>query len=332
MVLPGVGGLFVQALLFACCVGVFYIKRKKEQKQLGEDARTKEEFFLDASKQFASAGWIHIMNLGFASMLNDMMSGGDECVWYWINIMVDTTIGTAVAYVLLKIAMAFVRKRLGDLPAEDFKPGEYRGQDGIIDIHKYGKQLILWLAVVSCMKILMVLCMFLFSGPLLAIAGFILAPFLTQPWLKLLVVMIAFPILMDGLQIWMVDNFLKKRMSQSHEGELLQDAEQGSDYVEKVADALLVCSHRVEEASEDALAEFKARVDEAMHLAADQGQEGAWQQQDYVKRRAEYPEGKMEAAASGNFDTHPHCSGKTGGEFETQFQFQTMIPPDQAMQ
>merc|ERR1711957_605671 len=106
--------------------------------------------------------------------------GGDECEWYWINIMVDTTFGTAVAYFLLKVAMVFIRKRMSEHVAEEFKSGDYRGEDGIIDVQKYFKQLFLWLVIMSGMKCIMVIAMFLFSGPLVGFAGFVLAPFLSQ--------------------------------------------------------------------------------------------------------------------------------------------------------
>jgi len=300
LVLPGIGGVAVQGLLLACCVGVFYVKRNMEQKKLGDAARSKEEFFLDASKQFASAGWIHVMNLGFASALNSLMSGGDECEWYWINIMVDTTLGTAVAYFFLRIAHAFIRKKLSPTSAEDFKSGEYRGEDGIISMHKYGKQLTVWLLVITCMKVLMVLCMFLFSGPLLAFAGFILAPFLTQPWLKLLVVMIIFPLLMDGFQIWMIDNFIKRPETSFNEG-AVQDLEVSDPYVEASAAALLVLSQRCEEATEETLLTLKARCDEAMHPDHERLQE------------LDVKKDKM----------------PPGANFETQYKFQTIIPPDQ---
>lgn len=299
--MPGIGGMAVQGILLACCGGVFYLKRKREQQKHGENARTSEEFVLDASKQFAGAGWIHVMNLGFASVLNNLMSGGDECEWYWINILVDTTLGTAVAYLLLRIAVAFIRKRLSPEAAEDFKFGEYRGEDGIIHVEKkYAKQLALWLLVMSGMKMLMVVFMFLFSGPLLGFAGFILAPFLSQPWLKLLVVMIVFPLLMDGFQIWMIDNFIKKRET-SFNGGAEEDPEMAATYVEASADALLAFSQRCEEATEEALLTLKVRCEEAMH---DDGVQ-------------EFP-GKSEKVPPQE-------------HFETKYKFQTIIPPDQAM-
>lgn len=306
LVLPGIGGVAVQCLLLACCVGVFVVKRKKEEKRLGPDARSKEEFTLDASKQFASAGWLHCMNLGFASSLNTWMAGGDECGWYWINIMVDTTLGTAVAYFLLQIANAFLKKKLTPTAAEEFRSGEYK-VDGIISMRRYMKQLCLWLVVVSFMKISMVLFMFLFSGPLLGIAGFVLAPFLSQPWLKLLVVMIVFPLVMDGFQIWMIDNFIKKRETHAIQG-TVEDPESAAPeldgfYVERSAEALLNLSERCEQAAEEALPYLRAKCEEAAHADKSTEFEGS---------------GAKKAYPSANF--------------ETQYKFQTIIPPDQAIE
>jgi len=303
----------VQGLLLSCCLGVFYYKLKKEEENLGETARSRGEFLLDASKQFAGAGWIHLMNLGFASA----MSNGNQCEWYWINIMVDTTLGTAVAYVLLQIASAFIKKRFSPEAAEDFKSGEYKdiieGEfqlEGQINFNKYIKQLVVWLLVVSCMKVLMVVFMFLFSGPLLAVAGFILAPFLTQPWLKLLVVMIVFPLLMDGFQIWMVDNFIKKKKSDSLNSTVPDpDLEEPPAHVDAAADALLNFSQRCEVAAEAALISLKARYEQHMNREA-YGEQLHEQHTDPQKG---------------------HDNESSLNNFDTQWKFQTIIPPDQAM-
>jgi len=301
LVLPGIGGVAVQAILLICCIGVFYFKLRKEEEALGADARTRAEFLLDASKQFAGAGLIHLMNLGFATFLNSFTSHGDQCEWYWINIMVDTTLGTAVAYFLLQIAKAFIKKRFSPEAAEDFKSGDYKTEEGVIDFTRYMKQLLVWLVIVSCMKILMVMVMFIFSGPLLAVAGVVLAPFLTQPWLKLLVVMIVFPLIMDGFQIWIVDNFIQKKRFPLFSAETAaQDPEAGTVYVEASANALLNFSQRCEDVAETALLSLTARYHEAMHSDA------------HGERLHELPD--------------------KSGNFETQFKdvkFQTIIRPDQ---
>jgi hypothetical protein len=302
LVLPGIGGLAVQGVLFSCCVGIFAIKLRKEEQKLGDAARSRAEFFLDASKQFAGAAWIHVMNLGFASGANAMMPGGDECEWYWINIMVDTTLGTVVSYFLLQIANAFIRKRLSPTAAEDFKSGEYKSEDGQIQSSRYVKQLVVWLSIVSCMKICMVLLMFLFSGPLLFIAGAILAPFLSQPWLKLLVVMIVFPLIMDGFQIWMIDNFIKRKETYPMQGESY-DPEMHPAHVEAAADALLAFSQRCEEATEEALLSLRVRCDEALHVHMGE-----------------------------DMSTMPQKHGsQTSANFDTQYKFQTIVPPDQVV-
>lgn len=296
LVLPGIGGLAVQALLMACCGGVFYLKLQNEEKSLGLDARSRGEFILDASKQVFGAIWLHCMNLGFA-----IVSSGDECEWYWINIMVDTTLGTAVSYLLLRIAMAFIKKKFTEEEADDFKPGEYKTDLGQIDNTKYWKQLFVWLVVVSCMKILMAVFMFLFSGPLLAIAGVILAPFLMLPWLKLLVVMIVCPLIMDGFQIWMVDNFLKRKPVSLNGPD---DLEMSVAHEELAADALMNFSQRLEEVAHNSLVSLKARYDEAMHSEAYHGEQ-----------LTELPQKFMQLPQKGD-------------SFGTQPQFQTIIRPD----
>lgn len=71
------------------------------------DGRDLFEFLMDSSKQLLGAGWIHVLNLLFAKKLEERFqaSGGDECDWYWINIVVDCTFGVAVTYLLLQLSM-----------------------------------------------------------------------------------------------------------------------------------------------------------------------------------------------------------------------------------
>jgi hypothetical protein len=283
LVLPGIYGMFVQALLFAGCAGILYMKKRREDAKLGELARTWIEFGLDSSKQFAGCAWLHVLNLAFASLQNALVQGGDQCSWYWINIMVDTTLGTFVEYVLLRVATAFIKKKFGSSSSE-FESGNYKDDDGKMIWERYFKQLLVWLFIVSCMKVLMVMFMLIFSAPLLHIAGVVLAPFLKTPALKLLVVMIFVPIVMDGFQLWVTDNFIKKKSHGTVDGEQHSDEECGNTYVDASAEALLRLSQRCEDAITD------MRYEEKLHKVHDDD------------------------------DTN----------FETQFNFVTRIPADQA--
>ena len=56
---------------------------------------------LDASKQIFSAALAHILNL----ILSVLMSGEktDECVFYFINTLMDCTVGVFVSFLIMKL-------------------------------------------------------------------------------------------------------------------------------------------------------------------------------------------------------------------------------------
>lgn len=202
-VLPGIFGLLVQGFLFLACVGILVVKKFKEGKE-----RSWFDFGLDGSKQIIGAGWIHVLNLVFAKQLHKLTESGDECTWYWLNIMCDTTLGVAVEYLALQTITSLLKKRYPD--STNFDTGSYRdGHD--FHIETYFKQLLVWLSVVSIMKVAMLAFMFICSTPLEAGASLILAPFFAVDSLKLIVVMIITPVCMNALQFWLTDNFLRKR-------------------------------------------------------------------------------------------------------------------------
>lgn len=180
---PGLYGLLVQLLLFACCIGTLIAKKVVEG---GE--RTWFQFGLDSSKQLIGAGWIHILNLLCAELLGSQMGQGDECEWYWLNIILDTTLGVLIEYLLLRVLTDALNTVLEE-GAQDFRTGSYwRG--GEFQVIMYAKQLGLWLVIVTFMKLFMVILMILLAKPLTIAAGVCLKPFM-DPLLKLLVVMIA---------------------------------------------------------------------------------------------------------------------------------------------
>lgn len=205
-ILAGVTGKVTQFVLFLCCCAALLLKWSQFH-----DGRDFFEFLMDSSKQLLGAGWIHVLNLLFAEKLEQQFetSGGDECDWYWINIVVDCTFGVGVTYILLQLSMRFVQSVIPE-QADDFRTGEYR-VNGITDAGKYVKQLAVWLVIVSSMKGLMVAFMAVGHSPLLGLAGIALAPFAASPNLKLLVAMIATPFCMNALQFWVTDNFIKKK-------------------------------------------------------------------------------------------------------------------------
>eukprot|EP00927_Polykrikos_kofoidii_P077401 TRINITY_DN7433_c0_g1_i1.p1 TRINITY_DN7433_c0_g1~~TRINITY_DN7433_c0_g1_i1.p1 ORF type:complete len:238 (-),score=39.82 TRINITY_DN7433_c0_g1_i1:188-901(-) len=204
-VLPGFFGLFLQGLLFALCVGTLVFKKYREG-----PIRTWCEFSLDSSKQFCGAGWMHTMNLVCAVVMGNTLQTGDQCEWYWINIMIDTTLGVYVQYFLLQKMMALLEVMLKESHWQEFNSGHYYNGEGIFQVRWYLKQLAVWLVNVTAMKAIMVAVMVVFATPLESIAHYLLGPFMENARLKLIVVMIVTPVCMNSLQFWVIDNFIKK--------------------------------------------------------------------------------------------------------------------------
>lgn len=199
-VLPGTFGLVVQSSLFLISILALCMKRC-----LDKTGRTRFQFIVDSSKQIMGAGWMHVANLMVAALLGNVngSSNTDACGWYWIQIMVDTTIGVWLEFYILHGVIWFMRNvGLLDL-ASDITAGIPR--DGFSYI-RYAKQLACWLAVVTVMKFAMVGFILVESPQLEWIASTVLSPLADIPKVKLVLVMVVTPGVMNSVQFWLVDN------------------------------------------------------------------------------------------------------------------------------
>mmetsp|Transcript_2163 Transcript_2163/g.4814 ORF Transcript_2163/g.4814 Transcript_2163/m.4814 type:complete len:276 (-) Transcript_2163:126-953(-) len=219
MVLAGDFALSVQVLLAVVVLCTLLCKWLNERWRapalLGPDrkARSFLVFAMDSSKQMAGAGWIHMLSLLSSEMFAS--AAGDQCEWYLINIVLDTTIGCALQYLFLHAASFLLKRACGVLRAQDWTESGhyYDSTTGQFRPRKYLKQLLLWVAVVvTLMKLTVLLLAYLFRGPLVSLAGLVLRPLSKNAKLELLFVMVGMPSLMNALQFWVGDNIIKKRL------------------------------------------------------------------------------------------------------------------------
>ena len=67
--------------------------------------RTWKIWFFDSSKQLISAAMAHLLNVIIAIFLSNQSkedgSKGDSCIWYLINIFIDSTIGMLICCLLI---------------------------------------------------------------------------------------------------------------------------------------------------------------------------------------------------------------------------------------
>ena len=208
--IPGMFGLVLQLSLGILSLASLLIKKKLEDRAAVYN-RTWNEFLLDSSKQIIGGIWLHILNLLFAIRLHRKFEG-DSCDWYFANILIDCTLGTGIEYLLLVAATKVVIPVFtSEQNSLEFQSGEYGGTSfKNMTWRCYFKQLGLWLTVCLLMKLAVYSILKTYTDDFLRLAHFFLSPWESDPNKKLAVVMIVSPLIMNTIQLWIVDNILRR--------------------------------------------------------------------------------------------------------------------------
>lgn len=193
---------FVQALLALIALASLYVKRHHEKPR-----RKFMTWWLDVSKQGIGAVYAHVANMYIAAVISSFSRGDyvlkDQCAWYAISFVTDTTVGLFFSLLFLGLLNAEAKKRNW---TSLMNTGVYEGPDGMIH---WRNQLISWMIILTLVKVPVVLVMWIFS-PILSRAGdFLFAPFQDNIRFELLFVMIIFPGLCNFFYFWIADHYLK---------------------------------------------------------------------------------------------------------------------------
>lgn len=214
--LPGIFGLLVQLVLFIVSMSVLVLKKKREERLEGENARCWSVFLLDSSKQLVGAGFMHCLNL-ITSVMFGNGCPGDACEWYLVNIVIDTTVGVVIAVALLKCMLIPAFEYCSGGTAI-FRSGDYKDSSGTLIPKKYFAQTACWLLCLALTKSVVVLLMYLLQNPLHVAASGLLGIFPNSPQLQLVLAMVITPCFMNALQFWVQDAYLKHSRSNSSGG------------------------------------------------------------------------------------------------------------------
>eukprot|EP00164_Ancoracysta_twista_P000579 GFYU01000766.1.p1 GENE.GFYU01000766.1~~GFYU01000766.1.p1 ORF type:complete len:247 (-),score=53.06 GFYU01000766.1:351-1091(-) len=229
--LGGAFGTIVQFVLGILSFSCLYYKRARErpQRPFGIWAR-------DAGKQGLGSLALHVCNMALAEKLgDDLGDASDPCVWYLINFLVDTALGVFVSYLLIKsINWVILRYRVETLYSGDYgdPPSFFR----------WMAQTLLWVTVIIIMKTFTSGCFMIpLRGPLNDMGVWLLSPVDPYPDAELLLVMVFFPLILNGIQFWLQDNFLMDHQlteldlsDDSYSGHLFEMAEDFSGTVVQV--------------------------------------------------------------------------------------------------
>ncbi|OLN88610.1 Vacuolar membrane protein [Colletotrichum chlorophyti] len=233
--LLGSFALIVQAALGGLALLSLVYKRWRERPQ-----RPVKIWFFDVSKQVFGSVLVHIANI-FMSMLTSgrfsvtlekaaasnvrsLISRGDDdytpnpCSFYLLNLAIDTTIGIPILIVLLRVLTGLVSYTPLGKPEESIRSGNYGNPP---NAWWWLKQSIIYFCGLFGMKFC-VLVIFLLLPWISHVGDWALRWTEGNEQLQIFFVMMFFPLIMNALQYYIIDSFIKQPQ---HEHERLSDEE-----------------------------------------------------------------------------------------------------------
>ncbi|KAH7328814.1 vacuolar membrane protein-domain-containing protein [Stachybotrys elegans] len=246
--LLGPFALFIQVALGGLALLSLVYKRWKERPQ-----RPVKIWFFDVSKQVNGSILVHIVNV-FMSMLTSgrfsiktetpavaaamMMvkraTGGDDdyspnpCSFYLLNLGIDTTIGIPILIILLRVTTAlFAMTRYGQ-PPESIQSGFYGNPP---NVWWWIKQSIIYFIGLLGMKVC-VLIIFVMIPGIAKVGDWALGWTEGNEKLQIAFSMMIFPLIMNALQYYIIDSFIKKKET---DHEILPSQDPDSAYDDETA-------------------------------------------------------------------------------------------------
>ena len=198
----GLAGFVVQGVLgvisFFSLVGEDYAGKRYLEKQ----PRPWRVWAMDTSKQALSAGVIHLVNMAASYQIDQSTKDSNQCVWYFLNLVMDNLFGMGLCYLLLKTAEhLFALSRW-----LHFVSGDYGTPPSL---RQWAFQLYVWLTICVVMKCTVLWVIWMFEVELAYVGKLLLAPLSIDPVLELVFVMIIIPVLLNCLMFWVTDSFLQ---------------------------------------------------------------------------------------------------------------------------
>lgn len=204
--------VFVQIMLAIFALGSLWFKRIYE-----EPRRKFLTWFYDVSKQGFGACYAHVLNMFIAALLAQNLNGNtqltDQCAWYGMSYLIDTTLGLVLAVICVKL-LDYLANKFNWVGLK--KSGVYHGDDGF---GHWVQQVFAWMVILTIVKIMIYYFMWALAEPLAVVGGILFAPLQVNIRFELLFVMIVFPGFLNVIYFWIADSFLqaKAEHKEAHE-------------------------------------------------------------------------------------------------------------------
>ena len=222
-------GFLIQGILGAAAFSVLILKRYIEKPR-----RPWKIWFYDVAKQIISSVVLHLFNLIISAILSSDEQDADACVWYFVTVFLDCTLGAFLSYIFIWLTDGIANSsdwtflKTG-LYYEEIKIGNKKNYQLIWK--KYLSQLGVWLTITLIVKIILLIMLKICKLFLVNLGTFFLSPF-TNAKIRLVMVMIIFPVILNALYFWVVDNILKLKESDKGEINLNEEKKQNKMNIE----------------------------------------------------------------------------------------------------
>ena len=213
-------GFLIQAILGAAAFSILIVKRYIEKPR-----RPWKIWFYDVAKQIISSVVLHLFNLIISAILSSDEKDADACVWYFVTVTLDCTLGAFLSYIFMWLMDGIANSsdwtilKTG-LYYEEYMEGNKKCYK--LDWKKYGSQLGVWLGITLIVKIILLIMLKICKLFLVNLGTFFLSPF-SNAKVRLVMVMIIFPVILNALYFWVVDNILKLKESDKDEVKLNEE-------------------------------------------------------------------------------------------------------------
>ena len=213
-------GFFIQAVLGAAAFSILIVKRYIEKPR-----RPWKIWFYDVAKQIISSLVLHLFNLIISAILSSDEKDADACVWYFVTVVLDCTLGAFLSYIFMWLMDGIANSSDWTILKTGLYYDEYmEGNKKCykLDWKKYGSQLGVWLVITLIVKIILLIMLKICKLFLVNLGTFFLSPF-SNAKVRLVMVMIIFPVILNALYFWVVDNILKLKESDKDEVNLNEE-------------------------------------------------------------------------------------------------------------
>ncbi|CAH7685770.1 vacuolar membrane protein-domain-containing protein [Phakopsora pachyrhizi] len=182
----------------------------------------------DVSKQIIGQAFVHFLNIFISDSLASSPTQGNPCALYFMNILIDTTLGVFILYIALRSITSLITYTF-ERPASSL--GLLTGTYPYPFLMSWSKQLAVYLLSLVILKLVVVWMFWLGGESLTRFGDRIINGISSDGKVQVLMVVMVGPTCLNVMQFLLVDSFIKHHLEELDDYE--EDEQEGLDHLEQ---------------------------------------------------------------------------------------------------